>query len=141
MTTTTTYNLEAPGFGMTAYNESSFQMKADATASSYLANTTGKLHFSGELEATLAGVTLNVNSPVVISIEMVNTIKGEWHDGEFKLATTVADEEAAASKAAMQKTESKLTALKAKATAMKAKATDLANHASTLSGYALLMED
>lgn len=138
---TTTYTLEAPAFGMQAYNESSFQMKADATASSYLANTTGKLHFSGELDATLAGVSLNLNSPVVITIEAVNTIKAEWHEGEFKLSTTVADAEAAATKAAMQKTESKMAHLKSKLAAMKTKATALSNHAATLTGYALLMED
>lgn len=138
---TTTYTLEAPAFGMTAYNESSFEMKADATASSYLANTTGKLHFSGELDATLAGVTLNLNSPLVIAIEAVNTIKAEWHDGEFKLAATVAEEEAAATKAALQKTESKMADLKSKVASMKTKATKLSNHAATLSGFALLMED
>lgn len=136
-----TYNLAAPLYGMTAYNASSFQLKADATASSYIANTTGKLYFTAEFAATLAGVTLNLNAPTVLSIEAKMNLKAEWKEGEFQFSGTVAENEAAANKAIMQKTKSALTHLKSKAAALDGKVTELGNHAATLHTYGAMMED
>ncbi len=137
----TSYTLEAPAYGMTAYNESSFQVKGDATASSFLANTAGKLHFSGALDATLAGVTLNLNAASVISIEAVNTIKAAWHNGQFKLSTVAADEDTAAIAAAMQKTESKLRDFSERSFWMKETATRLSARVTKLASCAVLMEN
>jgi hypothetical protein len=135
-----TYTLEAPLFGMTAYNASSFQLKADATASSYIANTTGKIYFTAEFAATLAGITVNLNAPPVISIEAKLNFKAEWKDGEFQFSETVAKNEAAKATATLNKTKSILTDLKAKMTDIEANVTELNNHADTVSLYGALME-
>lgn len=134
------YALSAPLSGMTAYNSSSFQMTAAATATTYAANTSAKLYFTAEFAATLGGVTLSVNAPAVLAIEAAMTLKAEWHDGKFQFSGTVAKAEGAAAEAALQKTESVVAALEAKAAAIKSKAADLANHGATLRLYATLME-
>jgi len=136
----TTYTLSAPLTGMTAYNASSFQVKADATASSYAFNTTGKLYLGGEFAATMAGVTLNLNAPPVLSISARMTFKAEWKEGEFQFSGTVAEQEAAKNKSAMQKTKSAISHLKNKAAALDSKVTQLGNHADTLHLYGTLME-
>lgn len=136
-----TYTLSMPLSGMTGYNADSFQVKADATASSYIANTTGKLYMTAEFAATLAGVTLNLNAPTVLSITAKMNLKAEWKEGEFSFSGTVAENEAAKNKAAMQKTKSAITHLKNKAASLDSKVTQLGNHASTLQTYVALMED
>ncbi len=134
------YSLSQPLSGMTAYNSSSFQMMAAVTASTFAANTTGKLYLTAELSATLAGVAISLNAPAVLAIEAVNSFKAEWNDGKFKFSGTVAEEEGAAAKAAMQQTESALATLQANVSALKTKATELGNHGATLRLYATLME-
>lgn len=136
-----TYTLSAPLYGMSAYNADSFQVKADATASSYIANTTGKLYMTAEFAATLAGVTVNLNAPTVLSITAKMNLKAEWKEGEFSFSGTVAENEAAKNKSAMQKTKSALTHLKNKAASLDNKVTQLGNHAETLHTYAAIMED
>lgn len=137
---TNTYTLGAPLFGMTAYNADSFMLKADATASSYAANTTGKLYFAAEFAATLAGVTVNLNAPPVIAIEAKLNFKAEWKDGEFQFSETVANNEAAKATATLQKTRSMLSDMKAKMTDIEANVTELNNHADTVRLYGALME-
>lgn len=138
---TTTYTLSNPLTGMTDYNSSSFLMKADATASSYVANTTSKLYFSADFNATLAGATFNVNSPIVLAISAKMKIKAEWKNGHFMSSEAVAKHESAAATAILQKTKSALTDLKAKMTAIDTAVTDLNNHADTVALYATLMEN
>lgn len=137
---TTEYYFGMPAYGMTAYNGSSFQVKADATASSYLANTTGKLYMTAEVAATLAGITINLNAPTVLGISANGSLKAEWKEDEFQFSGNVAKTETAKAKAALQKTESALSHMKAKATALKAKATELSNHTEALQLYTAIVE-
>lgn len=135
-----TYVLGPTLSGMTAYNADSFLLKADATASSYIANTTGKLYFTAEFNATLAGVTVNLNAPTVLAIEAKLKLKAELKNGHFEFSETAAKNEAAKAAAILSKTKSALTDMKAKMTAIEANVTELNNNASMVRLYGALME-
>ncbi len=136
----TVYELSNPLTGMSGYNCSSFLVKADATASSYLANTTGKLYLTAELNATMAGATLNLNSPLVLAIGVSAALRSEWKNNDFHFAGNLADSEAAAAKAAMAKTKSAATSFDSAAAKLKTKTTQLANEAEMLGAYTFILE-
>ncbi len=138
---TVTYTLEKPTSGMTLFNDSSLLLKADATASSFLARTMGKLEFAGELNATLAGATLNLNAPTVLAIKAVASWEWEWHNGHIQSGHAVAALQASTLATAMQQTKSSLDQLESRLTSMVDRAINLENHEATLSAYALIMED
>lgn len=138
---TVTYTLEKPTSGMTFFTDTSYQVKADATASSFLARTLGKLEFAGELNATLAGATLNLNSPAVIAIKAVVAAEFKWHNGHFVSGHTLAAAEAATLASAMQKTKTCMDNIESGLTSIANKVSNLANHEATLSAYTVMMED
>ncbi len=136
----TEYYFGVPAHGWTTFSGSSFQVRADTTASSYISNNATKLYLSGEMSAKLAGVALNLNSPAVLAIGINGDFKSEWKDGEFQFCETIAAAETTKAKAALQATQSALTDLETKVQAMKATTTEMSNHASAVSMYAALLE-
>lgn len=138
---TVTYTLEKPTTGMTMFTDTSILVKADATASSFLARTMAKLEFAGELNATLAGATLNLNSPAVIAIKAIVAAELKWHNGHWHSGHTVAAAEAATLATAMQQTKTCMDNIESHMASIATRASSLANHESTLSAYTLLMED
>ncbi|MBN9526629.1 MAG: hypothetical protein J0H82_10510 [Alphaproteobacteria bacterium] len=138
---TVTYTLEKPTTGMTFFTDTSFLVKLDATASSFLARTTGKLEFAGELNATLAGATLNLNAPAVVAIKAVVAAEFKWHNNHFVSGHTLAAAEAATLASAMQQTQTCLDNIETGLTSIASKVSNLANHEATLSAYTVMMED
>lgn len=134
------YYFGLPANGWTSYNATTVQVRADATASSFISNNATKLAMSADLTVKLAGAVINLNSPAVLSIGITGDVKAQWKQGEFHFAGDLAKIEATKASAGMQKTESVLSDFKTTVQKFSTVATDAANHAAAISMYAALVE-
>ncbi len=134
------YYFGLPANGWTSYNATTVQVRADATASTFMSTNATKLAMSADLTVKLAGAIVNLNSPAVLSIGIAGDVKAQWKQGEFHYVGDLAKIEATKASAGMQQTESVLTDFKSTVQRFSTISTYMENRATAVSSFITMFE-